>query len=93
MENDYLYPNHESPWIESTSDTLKYLDDLFYNYEQSYEKNQYLYHEGDKNNYVYIVKAGRLRYAKTSLDGNEYHIIIGKPGCFFGDISCFDNLS
>lgn len=90
--NSY-YPYHESPWIESTSDTLKFLEDLFSKYEKKYKKEQYLYHQGEKSDYIYIVKSGRVRYAKTSTDGNEHHIIIGKPGCFFGDISCFDDLA
>lgn len=83
--------DYKSPWIEEPEATVDYLNNIFSIYVKSYKKEEFIFRQNEVVNHVFIIKSGRVRYSVYSEDGNETHRIIGKPGCFFGDVSFFDN--
>lgn len=89
---DYKYnKDYQSPWIEEPESTVDYLSKLLLNYKKNFLKDEFLFRQDQLITDVYIIKSGRVRYSVYSEHGDETHRMIGKPGCFFGDVSFFDN--
>lgn len=81
---------YHSPWIEEDKDCIKYLDEKFHRYIRRYGREEQLFGAGDCMESFYIVKEGRVRITISSEQGGEFHTIIGKPGCFFGELPFID---
>jgi len=60
--------------------------------ERCYNKKNIVFHEGDYGDTLYIIKAGRIKIAKVSMDGREKTLTILQVGDFFGEMAIFDNL-
>ena len=60
--------------------------------ERTYTKKSIIFHEGDIGDSLYIIKAGRIKIAKVTLDGREKTLTIMQPGDFFGEMALFDNM-
>ncbi len=56
-----------------------------------YRKNEIVFHEGDKPQYVYFLNKGKVKAYKTHEDGKEYVTGLFKPGEFFGYIPLLKN--
>lgn len=82
--------NYVSPWI-----TLNSFDwgSLTLNSKIKFvKKGNLLFHQGDFNKYIYIVKDGRLRIFFIDSLGNENCIYIAEKGSMIGEISLIDEL-
>ena len=60
--------------------------------ERYYNKKNIIFHEGDYGDTLYIIKSGRIKIAKVSIDGREKTLTILQTGDFFGEMAIFDNL-
>lgn len=60
--------------------------------ERCFNKKNIIFHEGDYGDTLYIIKAGRIKIAKISIDGREKTLTILQVGDFFGEMAIFDNL-
>jgi CRP/FNR family transcriptional regulator len=57
--------------------------------EYKFEKNQYLFWEGDPANKMYVIKSGRVRLLKTSASGKEMVLEVMVPGQICGGHALF----
>jgi len=56
----------------------------------SFSRGEILFLEGEPCRGLYVVKSGRVRIFKTSLEGREQVLLIAKPGESFNDVPVFD---
>jgi CRP-like cAMP-binding protein len=57
--------------------------------EYKFERNQYLFWEGDPANKMYVIKSGRVRLLKTSASGKEMVLEVMVPGQICGGGALF----
>ncbi len=55
----------------------------------SYKKGEILYREGDKSDFLYIVRKGKIRIYRLSESGKEQLLRILNPGDFTGELALF----
>jgi CRP-like cAMP-binding protein len=60
--------------------------------EKSYGKKNIVFHEGDYGDTLYIIKSGRIKIAKVTIDGREKTLCVLQTGDFFGEMAIFDDL-
>ncbi|NLY21523.1 MAG: Crp/Fnr family transcriptional regulator [Tissierellia bacterium] len=82
--------SYYSPWIEGKVSCLEYVETFFYKCKKIYNKEQIIFQQGENLNSLYVVKNGRVRLFMSSEDGDVFHTIIAKPGCFFGEVGFID---
>lgn len=85
LQTRHLYV--ESPWL-----VFNHLDwtSLTGNLKaEFFRKGSYLYHQNQPDNYVYIIKHGRVNISIINADGNVKSLFICSEGTLFGEISCF----
>ena len=58
--------------------------------ELSFTRGEFLFLEGESCRGLYMVKSGRIRIFKSSLEGREQVLFIAKPGDSFNDVPVFD---
>ena len=58
--------------------------------ERSYRRGELVFHEGDTCDGLYVVKSGRARVYKTSLEGREQVLLVARPGETFNEVAVFD---
>jgi len=58
--------------------------------EISFSRGEILFLEGEPCRGLYVVKSGRVRVFKSSLEGREQVLLIAKPGESFNDVPVFD---
>lgn len=58
--------------------------------EVSFSRREILFLEGEPCRGLYVVKSGRVRIFKSSLEGREQVLLIAKPGESFNDVPVFD---
>jgi CRP-like cAMP-binding protein len=79
----------KSAFFNSFSDsTLAEINRLFI--EERYEKDDYVFFEGDAPEWFFIVKEGKVKLVKHSGTGKDVILQIFIPGDMFGEISLFD---
>ncbi len=57
--------------------------------ERKYPKNASIFIENDPCDHAFILKMGKVKGSKYSLDGKEYIVNFFKPGDFFGEACLF----
>lgn len=78
-----------SPWIKfDTIDWSPYENCMIL---KTYDAKEIIYHQGEKTNFVYLVKSGRVRLSTFSKAGREQALSIAEGGCLFGEMSIVDN--
>ena len=55
-----------------------------------YGKDQVIFSEGDPGSALYTIVKGRIKIARSSLDGRERTIALLGPGDFFGELALLD---
>jgi CRP/FNR family transcriptional regulator len=58
--------------------------------QRSYERGDFVFHEGDDCDGLYIVKSGRVRVYKISPEGREQVLLVAEPGEAFNEVPVFD---
>lgn len=59
--------------------------------EESYERDDYIFFEGDKPEWFHMVKEGRVKLLKHSDTGKDVILQVFAPGDMFGEVSLFDH--
>ena len=59
--------------------------------EESFERDDYVFFEGDKPEWLHIVKEGRIKLVKHSDTGKDVILQVFAPGDMFGEVSLFDH--
>jgi CRP/FNR family transcriptional regulator len=59
--------------------------------EESFERDDYVFFEGDKPDWFHIVKEGRIKLVKHSDTGKDVILQVFAPGDMFGEVSLFDH--
>lgn len=59
--------------------------------EESYQRDDYVFFEGDKPDWFHIVKEGRVKLVKHSDTGKDVILQVFAPGDMFGEVSLFDH--
>jgi CRP/FNR family transcriptional regulator len=76
------------PFFEKLSPTdIVNVEPFFQEYK--FEKNQYLFWEGDPANRMYVIKSGRVRLLKASASGKEMVLEVMVPGQICGGGALF----
>jgi CRP/FNR family transcriptional regulator len=57
---------------------------------RSYRRGDFVFHEGDTCEGLYVVKSGRARVYKVSADGREQVLLVAQPGETFNEVAVFD---
>lgn len=57
---------------------------------ESYESGEYIFHEGDAGNRLYLVTEGEVRISRTIPGSGEEALAVLKPGAIFGEMAVFD---
>jgi CRP-like cAMP-binding protein len=57
---------------------------------RTYARNDRVFHEGDRNDFVVVVVRGRLKILATTADGRESVLGIRGPGSLVGELAAFD---
>ncbi len=61
--------------------------------ERHFAPGDFIFHEGDPGQVMYLVKSGQVRIFVNGLDGSETSVIlIGQPGEMFGELAVVDGL-
>lgn len=60
---------------------------------RKYKKGQIIITEGNKGDSMFVIKSGKVKIYKTSLDGREMILDIKGPGSFFGEVVLFNGLN
>ncbi len=58
--------------------------------QRSFRRGHFVFHEGDDCEGLYVVKSGRARVYKTSLDGREQVLLVAEAGEVFNEVAVFD---
>jgi CRP-like cAMP-binding protein len=58
--------------------------------ERVYKKNQIIFLEEDTGEYMYIVRAGKVKASKATPEGKENILAVHNSGEFFGEMSLLD---
>jgi len=58
--------------------------------EHSYQRGDFVFHEGDACEGLYVVKSGRVRVYKISSEGREQVLLIAGRGETFNEVAVFD---
>ena len=58
--------------------------------ERRFPKNSTIVEEGLPGDYMYVIREGRVKVTKSSVDGRERILDFFDAGNFFGDMSLFD---
>jgi CRP-like cAMP-binding protein len=58
--------------------------------ERRFPKNSTIVEEGLPGDYMYVIREGRVKVTKSSVDGREKILDFFDAGNFFGDMSLFD---
>jgi CRP/FNR family transcriptional regulator len=78
------------PFFEKFSpDDIANIEPYFQEYK--FEKNQYLFWEGDPATRLYVIKSGRVRLLKASAAGKEMVLEVMVPGQICGGGALFDD--
>jgi CRP-like cAMP-binding protein len=59
--------------------------------EETYQRDDYIFFEGDKPEWFHIVKEGRVKLVKHSDTGKDVILQVFAPGDMFGEVSLFDH--
>ncbi len=59
--------------------------------EDTYQRDDYIFFEGDKPEWFHIVKEGRVKLVKHSDTGKDVILQVFAPGDMFGEVSLFDH--
>jgi CRP/FNR family transcriptional regulator len=59
--------------------------------EETYQRDDYVFFEGDKPEWFHIVKEGRVKLVKHSDTGKDVILQVFIPGDMFGEVSLFDH--
>lgn len=78
-----------SPWV--TWDITKWKKLYEGISPKTYRKKNYIFHQGDLSDKLYIVASGRVRIAYSSTDGGEKHLYIAEKGCLFCESTLFSD--
>lgn len=73
---------------ELDDETLKALADK--SSTVRFRRGDFVFHEGDLPNALYIVTSGRIAIANRSFDGRESMVALMETGALFGEMSLFD---
>ena len=57
--------------------------------EHSFEPGEFVFWEGDRPDYFYVVAEGRVKVAKHSSQGKQFIIAFFGPGEMFGEVAVF----
>ncbi len=60
--------------------------------EHAYDKNEYIFFEGDRSHAVFIIISGRIKLVKHSAAGKNIIIRMAAVGEMFGESAIFDRL-
>ncbi|MTI49353.1 Crp/Fnr family transcriptional regulator [Sporosalibacterium faouarense] len=60
--------------------------------ERFYKKSKIIITEGNKGDSIFIIKSGKVKIFKTSLDGREIILDIKAEGSVFGEVVLFNNI-
>ncbi|NLJ79260.1 MAG: Crp/Fnr family transcriptional regulator [Tissierellia bacterium] len=82
--------HHYSPWIRFKD--IKWDEPNLASYLRSFKPNEIIYHQQQYDDYVYLVKEGRIRICIYSVEGNEQCLTIAEEGSVFGELSAIDGL-
>lgn len=58
--------------------------------ERRYRRGDFVFHEGDACEGLYVVKSGRARVYKISPEGREQVLLVAGPGETFNEVAVFD---
>lgn len=58
--------------------------------EERYDRDDFIYTEGDDDHYLYLIASGAVKVFGTSADGKEQILSLGRPGDSFNDVAAFD---
>jgi len=59
--------------------------------ERSFMPDEFIFWEGDKPEYFYIVAEGNVKVLKHSSTGKDFIIAFFRPGEMFGEVAVFEN--
>jgi len=86
---DRLEVLKKSNFFSSVSEaTQKEINRLFA--EEKYQKDDYIFFEGDAPEWFYMVKEGKVKLVKHSDTGKDVILQVFVPGDMFGEVSLFD---
>jgi len=57
---------------------------------RTYSPNDFIFHEGDLGNEMFIIQSGKVKITKQLKDGVEKTLVILGPGDFFGEMAVID---
>lgn len=57
--------------------------------KKEYKNGETICHEGDPNEYLYLIESGLIKLFKIGKNGNEYILRLLKEGQFFGELVLF----
>ncbi len=61
--------------------------------KRPFQRNEFIFHEGDPGQELYLIQSGSIRVFVNGLDGSETSIILfGRPGDIFGELAVIDGL-
>ncbi len=58
--------------------------------EEKYESGQFVFHEGEAGNRLYVIVTGEVRISRDVPGSGEEALAVLKPGALFGEMSVFD---
>ncbi len=59
--------------------------------QRKYGRGDFVFHEGDTCNGLYVVESGRVRVFKVSPEGREQVLLIAEAGEAFNEVAVFDD--
>jgi len=68
---------------------FKHIYEIFHN--RSYKSNEYVFHQGDPGNALYIIVEGSIKIIQTSESGLEIELVELKSGDFLGELALIDD--
>ena len=64
--------------------------EIFEKCGRTYNPNDFIFHEGDMGNEMFIIQSGKVKISKQLKDGEEKTLVILGPGDFFGEMAVID---
>ncbi|MCJ7842726.1 Crp/Fnr family transcriptional regulator [Lederbergia sp. NSJ-179] len=79
--------------VQLCSPSLMSMLESIVQHEKAMGKGEYVFQEGDRADFLFIVRSGKVQIGKVTSEGREITFRICKPGDFICEVSLFDEPS
>ncbi|MDG5789218.1 Crp/Fnr family transcriptional regulator [Evansella sp. AB-P1] len=90
--NTTIEKRHDYNFFDKLTSETKYLFESYGN-EIEVKKGSFIFHESEKPEHIYLLKSGKVRLSKTSVEGKVFFLQMKNSHELLGELSLFNGLN